>query len=324
MSTLDRIFSASRSRRVGRRHAAFLAACGAFCIGAFASAGISGGFTFYYGGTGDPPLKPNPNGFCVPISWVKSTGCPYIVEMVSQNCQRTVFCDASECPERGCSEVFAISFQPGNTPFGVDYPMIALSPAIDASGIFFVSPVTFSSFHIYSLVNGDELSAEPGVEAGAISRFPASGFALDEPYAILGKLADGRLSGFSAFRRSSDSALADIPCEAQWTNGFGDAPLVQFFAFTGPNDGVLIRQTVDYTVEAQGITHNAFSCAGDFNADGLVDDVDFVQFVPAYNQLLCDEPATPETCPADLTGDTYVDDADFGIFVQAYNALICQ
>lgn len=62
-------------------------------------------------------------------------------------------------------------------------------------------------------------------------------------------------------------------------------------------------------------------CPADFNEDGLVDDIDFQLFVPAYNELLC--PDFPNTCMGDLNFDGLVDDADFQLFVPAYNALLC-
>ncbi len=68
---------------------------------------------------------------------------------------------------------------------------------------------------------------------------------------------------------------------------------------------------------ANAIEHAArlTPCPGDFNGDGLVDDSDFVIFIPAYEQLI-----NPR---ADLTGDGLSDDADFQSFVAAYNALEC-
>lgn len=65
------------------------------------------------------------------------------------------------------------------------------------------------------------------------------------------------------------------------------------------------------------------SCVADLNADGVVDDSDFVLFLAAYNILDCADPLMPGGCPADLTGDGTVDDADFVVFVPAYNQLIC-
>ncbi|MBN8597798.1 MAG: PQQ-dependent sugar dehydrogenase [Planctomycetes bacterium] len=64
-------------------------------------------------------------------------------------------------------------------------------------------------------------------------------------------------------------------------------------------------------------------CETDLNADGLVDDADFVLFVGAYNLLDCFDPAMPPSCPSDFNSDSLVDDADFVVFIAAYDELIC-
>lgn len=61
-------------------------------------------------------------------------------------------------------------------------------------------------------------------------------------------------------------------------------------------------------------------CPGDLNEDGLVDDADFVEFVPSYNALVV--PDADKRC--DWNGDGLVDDSDFVYFVQYYNNLICE
>lgn len=57
------------------------------------------------------------------------------------------------------------------------------------------------------------------------------------------------------------------------------------------------------------------TCPGDFNADGFVDDSDFVVFASAYDALI--------DLRGDLNGDGQTDDSDFVIFAQAYNDLLC-
>lgn len=64
------------------------------------------------------------------------------------------------------------------------------------------------------------------------------------------------------------------------------------------------------------------SCPADFNCDVVVDDLDFLIFVQAYNILVCDDPGMPLTCPADINHDGFVDDADFTLFASAYNELV--
>ncbi len=64
-------------------------------------------------------------------------------------------------------------------------------------------------------------------------------------------------------------------------------------------------------------------CGGDLNADGFVDDDDFVLFAAAYSILDCADPAMPPGCPSDLDHDGFVDDSDFVLFAAAYESLLC-
>ncbi|MGH7244791.1 MAG: hypothetical protein ACREJD_15365 [Phycisphaerales bacterium] len=57
------------------------------------------------------------------------------------------------------------------------------------------------------------------------------------------------------------------------------------------------------------------TCPADLNGDGLVDDVDFVSFVAAYDFLV--------TPAADFNFDGVTDDTDFQAFVVGYDALVC-
>lgn len=61
------------------------------------------------------------------------------------------------------------------------------------------------------------------------------------------------------------------------------------------------------------------ACGADLAPDGLVDDVDFLQFVAAYNEFVC----PTQRCPADLNVDGFVDDLDFGLFAVQYDSLLC-
>lgn len=70
-----------------------------------------------------------------------------------------------------------------------------------------------------------------------------------------------------------------------------------------------------------GIAQSA--CPGDFNADGQVDDADFVIFAAAYDILDCSDPTMPLNCAADLSTDGFVDDSDFVLFAAAYDELLC-
>ena len=75
--------------------------------------------------------------------------------------------------------------------------------------------------------------------------------------------------------------------------------------------------------DADGIPDEVAVCRGDLNFDGLVDDADFVQFVQAYNLLLCTDDFMPPHCQSDLNRDGLVDDGDFVDFVHNYDELIC-
>jgi hypothetical protein len=64
-------------------------------------------------------------------------------------------------------------------------------------------------------------------------------------------------------------------------------------------------------------------CAGDLNADGLVDDVDFNAFALAYTLSDCTNSAMPAGCPSDLNNDNFVNEADFVVFSIAYSSFVC-
>lgn len=66
-------------------------------------------------------------------------------------------------------------------------------------------------------------------------------------------------------------------------------------------------------------TISAVTCLADLNFDNVVDDADFILFVPSYNDLIVPQPQTA----GDFNGDSQCDDADFQIFAAAYNELVC-
>ncbi|MBL8886938.1 MAG: hypothetical protein JNK16_09770 [Phycisphaerales bacterium] len=90
----------------------------------------------------------------------------------------------------------------------------------------------------------------------------------------------------------------------------------RIFGFSGYEQWAGGRATLSITLGAP-------PCPGDLNADGFVDDSDFVLFAAAYDLLDCADPAMPPGCPADLNADSTVDDSDFVSFVGAYDSLIC-
>lgn len=79
----------------------------------------------------------------------------------------------------------------------------------------------------------------------------------------------------------------------------------------------------EVAVGRTGDAPGACVCPADFNADGIVDNQDFVVFVASYSIFLCDDPAMTAGCPADLTADGQVDNDDFVIFADAYNQFLC-
>ncbi len=71
---------------------------------------------------------------------------------------------------------------------------------------------------------------------------------------------------------------------------------------------------------AASYLHGRIRCPGDFNADGIVDDTDFIVFVDEYSALLA--PGGAYT-GGDLNGDTVTEDSDFAVFAARYDALLC-
>lgn len=100
------------------------------------------------------------------------------------------------------------------------------------------------------------------------------------------------------------------PHFAEYTVYFGNdqgAPLPGYGAAT-------VRLTWESSLPA---------CPADLNADGFVDDTDFVIFAQAYDLFDCGSPTMPAACPADLNTDGYVDDTDFVLFAQQYDLFAC-
>ncbi|MFO0859449.1 MAG: hypothetical protein U0570_02750 [Phycisphaerales bacterium] len=76
-------------------------------------------------------------------------------------------------------------------------------------------------------------------------------------------------------------------------------------------------ESISTTVEVKVKAHIA-----DINADGQVDDADFLLFSAQYDLMLCADPQMPEGCSADFNHDGAVDDADFMIFLPAYGSML--
>ncbi len=106
----------------------------------------------------------------------------------------------------------------------------------------------------------------------------------------------------NSFNQATQNDRFDYSRSVTFVNGVNRITLVAF-ELSGNN------AVKDYYV-------NYFTtCPGDFNADGFVDDTDFVSFADFYNELTA--------MRGDLNGDLQTDDSDFVIFATAYNELIC-
>jgi hypothetical protein len=109
------------------------------------------------------------------------------------------------------------------------------------------------------------------------------------------------------------------------TTGGSPDPLnnVEMAMFESPAPGVWFAKidasAVNVGTQGYGfvVTGNVAeaTCICDLNADGVVDDSDFVMFVVSYDLL--------EDPLGDFNGDGVTDDADFVTFVVAYNELLC-
>lgn len=106
----------------------------------------------------------------------------------------------------------------------------------------------------------------------------------------------------NSFNQATQTDRFDYNRSVNFINGVNRITLVAF-ELSGNN------AVKDYYV-------NYFTtCPGDFNADGVVDDTDFVSFAEFYNELTA--------MRGDLNGDMQTDDSDFVLFATAYNDLIC-
>ncbi|MBY0111493.1 MAG: hypothetical protein K2Y21_01625 [Phycisphaerales bacterium] len=125
----------------------------------------------------------------------------------------------------------------------------------------------------------------------------------------------GTLLGTASFGAAAGPTFASVPWTV--TPAARAQPYNIYVAITGAGG----RTRFDF--DPVGVTVTRPPCPADFNADGFVDDADFVLFAAAYNLLDCADPAMAVGCPTDLNRDTLVDDADFVIFAAAYEALVC-
>lgn len=87
---------------------------------------------------------------------------------------------------------------------------------------------------------------------------------------------------------------------------------IRFHQFANANGSVFVDDALFWT---------PVSCPADLNFDGMVDDLDFVEFAAAYENFVCSVPSF--SCPGDLNDDGMVDDNDFVTFANGYEQFVC-
>lgn len=88
----------------------------------------------------------------------------------------------------------------------------------------------------------------------------------------------------------------------------------------------VVRAAVTADAEPQSNARKDFAvgeCPGDFNADTVVDDSDFVWFCRAYGTKNCFGGHPDKRCRCDINGDQVVDDLDFELFAYAAERAAC-
>ncbi|MBS0190844.1 MAG: hypothetical protein U0573_02990 [Phycisphaerales bacterium] len=126
-------------------------------------------------------------------------------------------------------------------------------------------------------------------------------------------------------------SLSSIKYQAAGQLSYPPAPVAVHLTGTLPagsyrlvmSDAGGISGDIPDTGTSSSFVFTVESCAGDLNADAVVDDSDFVAFAAAYDVFDCSDASMPAGCPSDLTHDGFVDDSDFVAFVTAYDNLLC-
>lgn len=107
---------------------------------------------------------------------------------------------------------------------------------------------------------------------------------------------------------------------------------LELFPFPTTRKGPTLLGPGRYSAEIRGSTGWNWSeitlsatnqCPADMDADGFVNDTDFVLFAGDYNRVSCADSAMPYGCPADINRSGTVDDTDFVLFAQGYDAYVC-
>lgn len=111
--------------------------------------------------------------------------------------------------------------------------------------------------------------------------------------------------------------------QAAWENAMSRVWLGVHYYWDATDGNTLGYEVGEFVFEHQLRPVNAGPCVADLVTDGLVEDVDFVQFSLQYDVFDCALGAMPQSCSGDLNSDGVVDDLDFVLFAAAYDALVC-
>jgi len=188
---------------------------------------------------------------------------------------------------------------------------------LHVGGYFFGSENMSSHCHArWTSLPNPQISDQPSslqVNGGQTAEFyatPAFGFA-ELPGALT---FTWRHNGFPISEVGASGTLVKTgPTILHITNVNRDHAGIYDVVFANECDSV-VSEPAALTVVKAHIT--------DINADGQVDDADFLLFLDQYDLMLCIDTLMPDSCSADFNQDGFVDDADFAIFVPTYHAML--
>lgn len=111
--------------------------------------------------------------------------------------------------------------------------------------------------------------------------------------------------------------------QAAWENAMSRVWLGVHYYWDATDGNVLGYEVGEFVFAHQLRPVNSGPCVADLVTDGIVEDLDFVQFALQYDVFDCALGAMLQGCSADLNSDGVVDDVDFVLFATAYDALMC-